>query len=125
MEITLSNRGHLLDRDGQITAMKLFSAALDRMQLMIRSVRIALADENGPRGGIDKTCSVQIKLVSGGSLFIKEQAASFNQAIAVSAERAKESVSRWHGKRKTLTKRRGRNDSHSGRELRRSIGLHI
>jgi hypothetical protein len=106
MEIKLSNRRQLLDRDEQVYAMRLFSSALDRMRGVIHTVSIGVADENGPRGGIDKTCSVQIKLIGGSSLILKEKAASFNQALAISAEKAKENLSRWHGKRKTLTRKK-------------------
>lgn len=117
MKINICSRHNQLDRDGQKMTLKLFSSALDHLKQVIQSVRITVEDENGPRGGIDKTCSAQIKMVGGGFLVLREKASNFHQAIALTAERAKESLTRWHGKRKSLPRRQGRKLSNRSRRL--------
>lgn len=40
--------------------------ALTRFALAISEVRLRLVDENGPRGGADQRCRIQVNLRSGG-----------------------------------------------------------
>jgi putative sigma-54 modulation protein len=42
--------------------------ALSRFSGRIRRVDVFLADENGPRGGIDKTCRIVVRLRDGGDV---------------------------------------------------------
>ncbi|MFM8414924.1 MAG: HPF/RaiA family ribosome-associated protein [Planctomycetota bacterium] len=42
--------------------------ALSRFAGRIRRVNVFLADQNGPRGGIDKTCRIVVRLADGGDV---------------------------------------------------------
>lgn len=42
--------------------------ALARFTGRIRRVNVFLADQNGPRGGIDKTCRIVVRLADGGDV---------------------------------------------------------
>lgn len=117
MKMNLCIRNNQLPREGQILALKTFSTALDHLKQAIKSVRITITDENGPRGGIDKSCSAQIKLFGGNTLVLREKATNFHQAIALTAEKAKESLARWQDKRKTSSRRQGRKLSNRSRRL--------
>ncbi|GAB4061013.1 HPF/RaiA family ribosome-associated protein [Uliginosibacterium sediminicola] len=46
--------------------------AFSRVQDRVRRVAIHLSDINGPRGGIDKRCSVQVHLRSAPSVIVEE-----------------------------------------------------
>ncbi|HET8712158.1 MAG TPA: HPF/RaiA family ribosome-associated protein [Gemmatimonadales bacterium] len=66
--------------------------ALDRFDHRIDRVQVRLEDVNGPRGGEDKRCRVQ---VSGSAWRIQVEGvgASFEHAIDAAAARARRSVS--------------------------------
>jgi len=55
--------------------------ALDRVRTKIREVVIRLINVNGPRGGEDKHCRVQVLLATGGSLVIEDRDADAYVAI--------------------------------------------
>lgn len=42
--------------------------ALSRFTGRMRRVNVFLADQNGPRGGIDKTCRIVVRLADGGDV---------------------------------------------------------
>jgi putative sigma-54 modulation protein len=42
--------------------------ALSRFSGRIRRVNVFLADQNGPRGGIDKTCRIVVRMKDGGDV---------------------------------------------------------
>jgi putative sigma-54 modulation protein len=117
MKMNLCIRNNRISREGQILALKTFSTALDHLQKAIQSVRITITDENGPRGGIDKSCSAQIKLFGGNTLVLSEKASNFHQAVALTAEKAKESLARWHDKQRTSNRRQGRKLNTRSRRL--------
>ncbi len=45
--------------------------ALTRFTTAIAAVSLRLVDENGPRGGVDQRCRVQVQLRTGGSLTVE------------------------------------------------------
>lgn len=73
----------------------------------IRQIGIFLRDVNGPRGGVDKRCTVIAKLRHGGSLEIEETCENFSEAIRRAARRLHSLLSRRiGGKRPRNTMRR-------------------
>ena len=69
-------------------------AAVGRFADRVAHVRVRLEDVNGPRGGADKQCTLDIALVRGGHLIIRELREDLYAAISVAADRAKSVVSR-------------------------------
>ena len=71
------------------------SFALDRVAPSIRSVTVALRDENGPRGGIDQRCTVHIALRAGGRpVVVSALDASTGRAVAKALSRARARLQR-------------------------------
>lgn len=60
----------------------------------IRQIGIFLRDVNGPRGGVDKRCTVIAKLERGGSIEIEETSPNFSEAIRRAARRLQSLLSR-------------------------------
>lgn len=55
--------------------------SLGRFSSCIRDIKIMLTDINGPRGGIDKSCQVNIRLKPYGEVFIKDQSEDLQGVI--------------------------------------------
>ena len=75
-------------------------AAIGRFGDRVARVRVRLDDVNGPRGGPDKQCTLDIALVRGGHLIIRELRDDLYAAISVAADRAKAVVARRLDRRK-------------------------
>lgn len=71
-----------------------FAFALDRARHLVNQVSIRLADINGPRGGKDKQCKVQITLPNGRDVVINDLDSDLYVAIDKAADRASRTVSR-------------------------------
>jgi ribosome-associated translation inhibitor RaiA len=48
----------------------------------IREVKIMLTDMNGPRGGVDKSCQVNIRLKPYGEVYMRDQSEDLQGAIS-------------------------------------------
>jgi hypothetical protein len=69
--------------------------ALRRFAAHIRAVRVQLADVNGPRGGVDKECTIAIRLDAPRRLLLIEDTDSqFGVAADRAADRAGHAVAR-------------------------------
>ncbi len=74
--------------------------ALERFDSHVMNATLRLEDETGEnKGGIDKVCSVEVKLRSG-DVRIKEQADQFEAAINTGCDRLKAALSREVAKAK-------------------------
>ncbi len=72
--------------------------ALGRVGLHVQQVRIGLEDLNGPRGGIDKCCQVQLVLAGEAPLVVSETSAdeyaAVNRALSVASHLAERRIAR-------------------------------
>jgi ribosome hibernation promoting factor len=68
--------------------------ALARFGLRIESVRVYLLDVNGPRGGVDKCCRIDVRLRPTGSVFVEGAASGLRRALDRAAGRAGRTVGR-------------------------------
>lgn len=68
--------------------------ALSRFQPRVVRLSIRLSDLNGPRGGIDKSCNLQIRLHGLPDVLIEDTAADMYVAINRTADRAGRAVAR-------------------------------
>jgi putative sigma-54 modulation protein len=87
---------------GQIQ--KAYQFALDRFVHSIRDVEVWCGDVNGPKGGIDKTCRVQLRLYPRGLLTAKSSGSSFAQAAKDACEKVRTLLSKKLSKRKTYNR---------------------
>lgn len=81
------------------------AATLAHLQAHVRSVRVHVGDENGPRGGIDKRCRVEIALVRRGTLYAEARGADARRTVAVALERAARALERLIERRADVHRR--------------------
>ena len=91
--IHLSNRLRCLLR-------KRVERAFDRLQHHVQKVCIRLADVNGPKGGIDKSCLFHVSLSDHPDVIVRSQASELGIAINKSAARSSRALMRRIGKRR-------------------------
>lgn len=70
------------------------ATALGWARLHMRKLAVSLSDINGPRGGVDKRCKIQVQLGNGREVIIEECEADLYAAIDRAAERADRAVVR-------------------------------
>lgn len=68
--------------------------ALSQFPEHIRGVVVVLSDINGPKGGMDKRCSLRVRLNGRSDIVIEETEADFTVAVDRAADRAKRTVAR-------------------------------
>lgn len=66
-----------------------FEEGLERYASLLDKVFVRLRDENGPRGGRDQTCLVEVSLRNGETFFVKEQSETVATAIGGALTRVK------------------------------------
>lgn len=93
MRITIySDRGSL-DDTARLHAERRLAFALSRFEPRIRSVRLVVADQNGPRGGVDKLCKVEVR-GAGWTVHVEEVDATMSSVVDKAADRVGRSVAR-------------------------------
>jgi hypothetical protein len=80
-------------RDADATPMRELSIArvrfaLRRLRVLVPRARVQFSDVNGPRGGIDKRCQVELKTDSAGTVVIASLARDWRTALDRSLSRA-------------------------------------
>jgi len=94
MQIDIQARGFRLTEGLRTQAERRVRFALGSTSGRVRSVVMRLADENGPRGGVDKRCTIRANLPGGPPVIIEQQEADLYVAIDRAADRAARAVSR-------------------------------
>ena len=79
---------------------------LSRFSDVIRKVEVFVSDENGPRGGIDKSCVVRIKTDQRLDLVVKDLEDDLYIAVTRALARAKQSLTRHLQRVRTFDRRR-------------------
>ena len=77
--------GYVLDRIGSV---------IDRIANAAGHVDVRLADVNGPRGGLDKSCAILLTQAHRPALRIEERAETYYEAIDAAAARLRRALSR-------------------------------
>jgi ribosomal subunit interface protein len=68
--------------------------SLGRLSSRIQRVNAQIIDLNGPRGGRDKACRIELRLLPTGSIFVEDTDADLYVAVGRAADRAARSASR-------------------------------
>lgn len=80
---------------------------LDRFAHLICSVQVLIRDENGPKGGLDKRCTVELELAKGGRIVCKSVSSDACAAIGEAFQRIERALStfakRQRGRRSAST----------------------
>ena len=78
------------------------SYALNHGSERLSRVVVRLADVNGPRGGLDKRCSIELRLKGAQALTIEDTEARMGVAIDRAAERAGRTLDRRLARRRQI-----------------------
>lgn len=68
--------------------------AVDRNDGHIMSARVRLSDINGPRGGVDKCCQIDLALAGQNNIVIEDTEADLYVAIDRASDRCKRTLAR-------------------------------
>jgi putative sigma-54 modulation protein len=92
--LSVQSRGLSLTTPFRCWLAKTMTGALGRFAYRIQAIHIWLEDVNGPRGGIDVRCRIEVKFQSQGRISVSALAADEYAATAKAAIRAREQVDR-------------------------------
>ncbi len=94
MTIEIIDRSRLLDNGTCQLAERRLLFALSRFDSRIKQVDLVIEDENGPRGGIDKSCRISISLHRAADVVISDKDTDVIKCISRAAERGSRAVAR-------------------------------
>lgn len=80
--------------------------ALSRFSDKIDRIDVVISDDNGPRGGVDKTCSVLVKLRRLAAIRVSNTDADVESSVARAVERAGRAVTRAVERSQHIDRRR-------------------
>lgn len=110
MELQVHSRHTELDQSLRDYIERRLTFALDRFAPRVNRVLVRLHDLNGPRGGVDKRCTVEAHLVPSGAVVVKAAGEDIEQAVGLAADRigrrVRNELDRWR------TLRRRTNNNH-------------
>jgi ribosome-associated translation inhibitor RaiA len=81
-------------RDARDYVARRCESAFDRFESTIQEIRVTVRDENGPRGGDDIRCTIQVSLHRLADVIVHERASSLESAFAAAVDRASYQVGR-------------------------------
>lgn len=94
MQIIIQSRGFDLTAGLREHVERRIHFALDWANYHVRKVSVCLSDINGPRGGEDKRCHIQIAAPGGADVVIEDTEADLYVAIDRAADRAGRTLAR-------------------------------
>jgi putative sigma-54 modulation protein len=77
---------------------------LNRFCDRIARVKVQVLDLNGPHGGPDKSCRIEIRLRPRGNVFVKDTDAHFHAAVDRAVDRAAHAVGRTIARGRMVTR---------------------
>jgi hypothetical protein len=86
-------------RDAQATPLREVSIArlrfaLRRLKALVPRAKVQFSDVNGPRGGVDKRCQLELRTHSAGTVVIASLASDWRTALERSIARATRALTR-------------------------------
>jgi len=94
MKIHLRSKQFALDEIVRASIERRLQLSLGRYSLRVHRVTVQIIDANGPRGGEDKVCRIEARLLPTGSIFVEDTDADLYVAVYRAAERMARSLSR-------------------------------
>ena len=98
MRIEIQTRGFELTEGLREHAERRLQFALSWAASEVRAVRVCLFDVNGPRGGNDKRCRIQIPLSGSPNVVVEDAEADLYVAIDRAADRVERTMARRLGR---------------------------
>ena len=94
MQIVIQARGFALTSGLREHVERRIGFALDWAKYHVRRVSVRLSDLNGPRGGEDKRCHIQVAMPGGADVLIEDTESDLYVAIDRAADRAGRTLAR-------------------------------
>jgi putative sigma-54 modulation protein len=94
MQLDIQTNGFSLTDGIRDYTIRRMQFALHRNDKHIVSVRVRLADINGPRGGVDKRCQIDLSLAGQNDIVIEDTETSLYVAIDRASERCSRTLNR-------------------------------
>lgn len=98
MRMTIQASGFDMTRALHAYTEQRLATALGWARDHLRKLAVSLSDINGPRGGVDKRCKIQLQLAGGREIIIDDVEADLYAAIDRAAGRADRAVVRQVGR---------------------------
>lgn len=87
MQISIKTRGFPLTEGLQNHTARRIRFAVGSASNRLRNIEVRLADDNGPRGGVDKRCTIRARLSGTSDIIIEHQESDLYVAIDRAADR--------------------------------------
>lgn len=125
MKIHITGRKIEVDERMRAFAERKIQFSMGRLSHHIAGVRVQVSDVNGPKGGRDTECMVEVRFRSSGRLTAKFTAVDLYAAIGRAVERAGYAVSEWVKRTRSFERMPVRMFVHeAGPNLRFAAGAH-
>jgi hypothetical protein len=98
MQVQFFTHGLRLVNDLQTQLRRRLEFALDRYAHRVQSVDVRVVDENGPKGGVDKRCTVTARLGRMGTVVITDHDSDVVRLVDRVAHRASMATARKLGR---------------------------
>jgi len=99
MNVQMHAQGFTLSDEVREHITRRLAYALNHGRDQVSRVVVRLADANGPRGGIDKECTIEVRLRGASAIVIEDTQAELIVAIDRAAERAGRTLDRQLNRR--------------------------
>jgi putative sigma-54 modulation protein len=87
MQVRIHSHGIHADDDLRQAIERRLNLSLGRFEPRIHEIRVWLSDNNGPRGGVDKTVRVELDLSGTRELLVEQTSTSWQEAVDVATGR--------------------------------------
>ncbi|MFQ5668233.1 MAG: HPF/RaiA family ribosome-associated protein [Candidatus Binatia bacterium] len=88
MDIRTTGKGLDVGRVLDAHVRRRINFALGRFSRRVKRVHVRLADENGPDGGMDKTCRIAVRLLRLPAVIVEQTSTDLLTSVEVAADRA-------------------------------------
>lgn len=78
-----------------------------RLAWLVPRARLQLSDVNGPRGGVDKRCQLELQTEGGGTLVVTAMGSDWRGALDAALARAAQALRRRAGRHRSRRSARG------------------
>ncbi len=92
--LLICDKGNLIDEQMENWVERRILFAFSRFESHIERIILVVADENGPKGGIDKACRIEVRLRRMPEIIVNDQDSEISRCVARIVDRAGRSVTR-------------------------------
>jgi len=105
MQVLISSKGLQMTDTLSKHIQNRIEFTLSRFGSLVRNVVVSVSDDNGPKGGVDKSCVIRIKTDNSSELIVKDTKSDVYAAVGKAIARSKHALSK-HVKRTRVFKRK-------------------